>query len=144
MLLTQDRSLFWEAPCEAASRGGGGGREMERQKLKNLISSPLFPSPPLSSLSRLLSFPHVCLLAISLLSRPPAPLSLESPRTSFPPLVALICSRAPSSLISSLLYPISSVRTSAPSVTFLSAVPSLFVLVPICLRGPNLQICTHI
>lgn len=66
--------------------GGGVCRETERQKLNNLISSPLFTSPPLSSLSRLLSFPHVCLLAVSLLSRPPARPSL--PRISsriFPP-----------------------------------------------------------
>lgn len=59
MLLTQDRSLFWEAPCE------GAGVQRNRQKLNNLISTPLFTSPPLSSLSHLLSFPHVCLLTIS-------------------------------------------------------------------------------
>lgn len=43
MLLTQDRSLFWEAPCEGVEGGCG---ETVRQKLNNLISPPLFTSPP--------------------------------------------------------------------------------------------------
>ena len=58
---------------------GCGCGETDRQKLNNLISSPLFTSPPPSSLSRLLSFPHVCLLAISRLVHPR--LSLRPPHS---------------------------------------------------------------
>lgn len=72
MLLTWDRSSV----LGSAVRVCGA----QRQKLNNLISSPLFTSPPPP---HLLSFPRICLLAIlpSCLS---ALSSLESPRTSSP------------------------------------------------------------
>lgn len=56
---------------------GCGCRETERQKLNNLLFPRLFTSPPPSSFSRLLSFPHVCLLTISCLVHPP-PFSAQS------------------------------------------------------------------
>lgn len=135
MLLTQDRSLFMESSMWECG-------ETERQKLNNLISTPLFTSPSLSSLSHLLSFPHVCLLTISPLVHP-TPVFPQISSHIFPP-IALICSQAPSSLISPLLYPISSTPPCpAPIVTFSLHSPPVSAI-PHLSPKSNLQICTHI
>lgn len=113
-----------------ATRGCGGA---EQQKDRNSITlSPLFTSPPPSLLSHLLSFPHVCLLSISplLYLLPPF---LKSLCTSSP--ITLIYSQAPSSFISSLLYPLSSIH--APC--FPTSRCHLFSSVPLPL--PRVVVC---
>lgn len=140
MLLTQRGYLLMEAPCAAALRQENG------QKLNNLISTPLLTSPSLSSLSHLLSFPHVCLRAIPASSSSAHPSSPQISSHIFPP-IALICSRAPSSLISphsSILSP----ATRHPHLTaprhLLLHIPLFVSLVPHLSPKSNLQICTHI
>lgn len=134
MLLTQRGYLLMEALCAAAALGQENG-----QKLNNLISSPLLTSPSLSSLSHLLSFPHVCLRAVPASSSSAHPSSPQISSHIFPP-VALICSRAPSSLISPpapLSYlPRRATPISQPLVTFFSTFPSLFPPSLICLPSP--------
>lgn len=119
-----------------ATRGCGGA---EQQKDRNSITlSPLFTSPPPSLLSHLLSFPHVCLLSISplLYLLPPF---LKSLCTSSP--ITLIYSQAPSSFISSLLYPLSSIH--APC--FPTSRCHLFSRFPVSLSvQSNLQSYMHI
>lgn len=109
MLLTQDRSLFTETECE--SRG-----ETDRQKLNNLISNPLF-----TTFCFLISH----FLTSTLISPSPSPFP---PQISLhiSPAHALICSQTPFSLISPLLYPVS---TPWPSSHFL-CVPLLLFLIP--------------
>ena len=109
-----------------------------RQKLNNLISTPLFTSIPSPSLSHLLSFPHDCLFAIPPLVSPP----LKSLCTSSP--VALICFSSPISshfltLVSYLVHP------SPPPVSYPLS-PFLYVSLPLLLflilsLQSNLQIC---
>lgn len=127
MLLTQRGNLLMEALCAAALRQESG------QKLNNLISTPLLTSPSLSSLSHLLSFPHVCFRAVPASSSSSSSAQPSSPQISshiFPP-VALICSRAPSSLISphsSILSP----ATRHPHLTSPSSPHS-----PLCFSRPS-------
>ncbi len=111
-----------------------GCGETERQKLNNLISTPLFTSPPLSSLSHL-SFPHVCLLVIS-------PLVLFSSNLSahLPPLPSFVLKPHPLSFPCSCILshpptPGSSLHPAPTSSPFL-CVPLLFLLFLICPCSP--------
>lgn len=118
-----------------SSMWGCGGAEKQRDR-NSITLSPLLSSPLLLSLHFLI-FSHFLTFVSSPSLRPTFP---QISCTSSP--VALIRSQPPSSLISSLLYPISSIHP-APIVTFSLHSPPFSALPRLSLQS-NLQICIHI
>lgn len=118
-----------------------------RRRDRNSITlSPLLTSPSLSSLSHLLSFPHICLLAIFFTPCPTQPSFLQISSHISPQLPSFVLKPH---LLSFplLLYPIAPTQLSLaspvphPSSPFLYT-PLLVLLFLICLES-NLQTCTH-
>lgn len=117
-----------------------GCGETERQKLNNLISSPLFTfPPPLFTFSSPLISSHLSPHHLS--SHVAGPLFLKSHRTS-PPLRSLVLKpHCFLTLVSYLIHPFPT--CSSPLVLHPSS-PFFYFLLPYLSLQSNLQICIHI